>query len=175
MTQKSQIVEIVIMIVAIIVLIMALFFFSVNAQQPAYAAGNGHTKITKATSDNSTTKSEVLKHKGVLGKGINKAPGLQKPFNPNSNALQNNTRPFSDNSTCVSPVSDNATRNRARILEQSGVPGKGISEAPGLQKTFNQNAGEQPGFKNFLLRWQHRFQEILQRHNKVGASSPNSD
>jgi hypothetical protein len=34
-------------------------------------------------------KADVLKAKGVPGKGIDKAPGLQKPFNPNSKAEQN--------------------------------------------------------------------------------------
>lgn len=38
--------------------------------------------------DNSTlTKSEILKEKGVRGKGIDHAPGLQKSFNENSQAL----------------------------------------------------------------------------------------
>jgi len=171
MTQKSHIIEIVIMIVAVLILIMTLFFFSVNAQQPAHAAGKG----TNTTSDNTTTKSEALLNKGVPGKGINQAPGLQKPFNPNSNALQNHNRPSSDNSTFVPPISDNATRNRARIMEQREVHGEGNSNAPGLQKTFNQSAGEQSGFKKFLLRWQHRFQELFQRHNKTSAPSLNSD
>jgi len=35
------------------------------------------------------TKAEVLKLSGVPGKGIDKAPGLQKPFNPNSQASKN--------------------------------------------------------------------------------------
>jgi hypothetical protein len=32
------------------------------------------------------TKAQILKARGVPGKGINTAPGLQKPFNPNSKA-----------------------------------------------------------------------------------------
>jgi len=32
------------------------------------------------------TKADVLKDSGVPGKGLDKAPGLQKPFNPNSKA-----------------------------------------------------------------------------------------
>ncbi len=35
------------------------------------------------------TKAEVLKLSGVPGKGIDNAPGLQKPFNPNSQASEN--------------------------------------------------------------------------------------
>jgi len=34
------------------------------------------------------TKAEILKLSGVPGKGISKAPGLQKPFNPNSKAAE---------------------------------------------------------------------------------------
>jgi len=33
-------------------------------------------------------KTSILKHSGVPGKGIDKAPGLQKPFNPNSQAAE---------------------------------------------------------------------------------------
>ena len=32
------------------------------------------------------TKADILKDSGVPGKGLDKAPGLQKPFNPNSKA-----------------------------------------------------------------------------------------
>jgi uncharacterized repeat protein (TIGR01451 family) len=35
------------------------------------------------------TKAEILKRSGVPGKGISHAPGLQKPFNPNSKAAEN--------------------------------------------------------------------------------------
>jgi hypothetical protein len=34
------------------------------------------------------TKAEILKLSGVPGKGIEKAPGLQKPFNPKSKAAE---------------------------------------------------------------------------------------
>ena len=43
------------------------------------------TNIIKAL----LTKAEVLKLSGVPGKGIDKAPGLKKPFNPNSQASEN--------------------------------------------------------------------------------------
>ena len=36
-----------------------------------------------------STKADVLKDSGVPGKGLDKAPGLQKPFNPNSQAGNN--------------------------------------------------------------------------------------
>ncbi|MBA7518060.1 hypothetical protein ES705_10125 [subsurface metagenome] len=32
------------------------------------------------------TKAEILKENGVPGRGLDKAKGLQKPFNPNSKA-----------------------------------------------------------------------------------------
>jgi len=35
------------------------------------------------------TKAEILKLSGVSGKGIDKAPGLLKFFNPNSKAVEN--------------------------------------------------------------------------------------
>jgi len=35
------------------------------------------------------TKADILKQRGVPGKGIDTAPGLQKPFNPNSQAAEN--------------------------------------------------------------------------------------
>ncbi len=35
------------------------------------------------------TKADILKDRGVPGKGLDKAPGLQKPFNPNSQAGNN--------------------------------------------------------------------------------------
>jgi len=35
------------------------------------------------------TKADILKDSGVPGKGLDKAPGLQKPFNPNSQAGNN--------------------------------------------------------------------------------------
>jgi hypothetical protein len=34
------------------------------------------------------TKAEILELEGVNGKGIENAPGLQKPFNPKSNAAE---------------------------------------------------------------------------------------
>lgn len=34
------------------------------------------------------TKADILKERGVPGKGLDKAPGLQKPFNPNSKASE---------------------------------------------------------------------------------------
>lgn len=39
-------------------------------------------------SSNNMTKAEILKTRGVPGKGIDHAPGLQKPFNPKSKAAQ---------------------------------------------------------------------------------------
>jgi hypothetical protein len=185
MTHKLNLIEIIIILVSVLVIIMALFFFNVNAQQLAHAAGNGYTKMAKATSDNTTaTKADVLKQRGVPGKGIDKAPGLQKQFNPNSNATakveikkslhefkNGANRPSSDNSTSVSPVSDNTTMTKAWIQQQRGVPGKGIAEAPGLQKAFDRKAGEQTGLKNFWLKWQERFREMFRKNNR-GETSP---
>lgn len=91
-------------------------------------------------SDNTTRpKSDILKERGVHGKGIDEALGQQKPFNPN-NGIR---RPFiSDNITS----SDNFTRPKGEILKEYGVPGKGIDTAPGQQKPFNPQSNA-PGNK----------------------------
>lgn len=48
-----------------------------------------HSAHRFGNTDNTTmTKAEILKERGVPGKGIDKAPGLQKPFNPKSRATE---------------------------------------------------------------------------------------
>jgi hypothetical protein len=112
-------------------------------------------------------KAEILKLMGVPGKGIDKAPGLQKPFNPKSQAaehhgigtdnvtqtetasgLQKPSNPKSRDDT--NNNSDNVTQTKAEILKLSGVEGKGIDAAPGLQKPFNpkSQAAEHAGKKD---------------------------
>jgi len=96
-------------------------------------------RISAVNSDNVTpTKAEILKLSGVIGKGIDNAPGLQKPFNPNSQAAKHTVN------------SDNVTLTKAEILKLMGVPGKGIETAPGLQKPFNpkSQAAEHAGKKD---------------------------
>jgi len=57
-------------------------------------AGNTVSATSNTVSDSLTvnksllTKAEILKLSGVPGKGISKAPGLQKPFNPKSQAAE---------------------------------------------------------------------------------------
>ena len=72
------------------------------------------------------------------GKGIEQAPGLQKPFNPNSNAADStrnrNQERLKEKNKVNNGQSDNVTQNKADILKQNGVPGGGIDKAPGLQK-----------------------------------------
>jgi len=58
-----------------------------------FAFSNSVAVALTANSDNNSvpqvmTKWQILKARGVPGKGIDTAPGLQKPFNPNSNAVQ---------------------------------------------------------------------------------------
>jgi uncharacterized repeat protein (TIGR01451 family) len=72
------------------------------------------TDIVKAL----LTKAQVLKLRGVPGKGIDKAPGLQKPFNPNSHASENvsNKDGVGDpDKNKHSEISENSTQN----LEQN--------------------------------------------------------
>lgn len=168
MTHKMNLIEIIIIAVSVLVIIMAILFFNISTQQLAYAAGN------KGASENATAnKADLLQQRGVPGKGIEKAPGLQKPFNPN---FQNGAnKPASDNSTSVSPGSDNSTPNKAWILQQKGVPGKGINEAPGLQKAVNQKAWEKGGFKRLLLKWQERFREMFRKQKRGNTSPEDSD
>ncbi|MBM3155622.1 MAG: hypothetical protein FJ008_09920 [Chloroflexi bacterium] len=57
------------------------------------AASNSVSVALTTSSDNNSppqvmTKAQILKARGVPGKGIATAPGLQKPFNPNSNAAK---------------------------------------------------------------------------------------
>jgi hypothetical protein len=48
-------------------------------------------KVRAGQSDNVTmNKADFLKQNGVPGAGIEKAPGLQKQFNPKSNAFNHN-------------------------------------------------------------------------------------
>ncbi len=99
MIKRATIIEMLVLLIAASILLMALFSFNVNAEEVASAAtlnantgkivNNNITLLSdnstsvSASSDNSTlTKAEILKQKGVPGKGIDKAPGLQKPFNP---------------------------------------------------------------------------------------------
>lgn len=61
--------------------------------QTVSAVSNSVSVALTASSDNNSvpkvmTKADILMARGVPGKGILKAPGLRKPFNPNSNAVQ---------------------------------------------------------------------------------------
>jgi hypothetical protein len=184
-TRRLTIIEMVVCVIATGILFITLLTFNVQAQELASGANNATiTSLSpekngaggNASSNNATkTKAEILKQNGVPGKGIDKAPGLQKPFNPNSNAAEharkkgvsdNRTTAISDNRTMPPPFSGNSTNTKAEILKQRGVPGKGIDQAPGLQKPFNSNAANDDGMKKFLNRWQQRFQEMIQRFSK---------
>lgn len=115
--------------------------------------GFGNSDNTTATDNTTMNKVDILKERGVPGKGIEEAPGLQKPFNPNSNAgvkTQNkNQEKVKEKNKEQTGNSDNVTMNKADILIESGVPGGGINEAPGLQKKFNpkSNAANNAGKK----------------------------
>lgn len=183
MTRKSTVIEMVLISVATVVLCMALLTFNVQAQELASTtdqtlaqnfAPKKNDAGSNAFSNNTTkTKAEILKERGVPGKGIMQAPGLQKPFNLNSNAIEhagkvgisdNRTAPFSHNRTMPPPpFSGNFTKPRGEILQQYDVSGKGIGQAPGLQKQFNPNENAR---KNFLYRWQQKFREMMQNFSK---------
>jgi len=137
-----------------------------------------HGPVNFAFSDNITmtdnvtmTKAEILKEKGVPGKGIDNAPGLQKFFNNFSKAIERlrnrfkfrnqeyNGAGISDNITAT----DNVTMTKSEILKNSGVPGKGIDNAPGLQKPFNPNTNGANGVMN-------NNQERVKEQHKVNFS-----
>ena len=158
-TRKLTVIEMVVCVIAAVVLFIALLTFNVQAQELASGVDNAAISSLSpqkngaggnASSSNATkTKAEILKQNGVPGKGIDRAPGLQKPFNPNSSAAEhagkkgvsdNSTTAVSVNRTTPPPFSGNQTNTKAEILKQCGVPGKGIEQAPGLQKQFNHNA-----------------------------------
>jgi len=184
-TKGLTTIEMAVLVIATVILLMALLTFNANAQELTSLAGKttienykqekGPASIKSSsdnsTSDNSTmTKADILKERGVPGKGIDHAPGLQKPFNPKSSAADNagkkNGSSTSDNTTSPPPTSDNSTTTNAEILKQSGLPGKGTESAPGLQKNSNPNADENVGINKFIYRWQQRFQEMLQKYFK---------
>jgi uncharacterized repeat protein (TIGR01451 family) len=51
-------------------------------------ANSGEVEVSTNVFISLMTKAGILKARGVPGKGIDKAPGLQKPFNPNSQASE---------------------------------------------------------------------------------------
>lgn len=166
-TRRLTIIEMLILVLATVILFMALLTFSASAQELASTSTSTTTQShkqeknsqgSKSASDNSTmTKAEILKQSGVPGKGIDHAPGLQKPFNPKSNAADNagmkKGNPTSDNRTLPPPVSDNKTVTWAGIPKPGG--------APVLQKPFYPDADKDAGINKFLYRWQYRFQEMM--------------
>ena len=175
------------------ILCMAVFTPGVNAQSMAEEESGSYLygsalpsnemlySISFALSDNSTatdnvtmTKAEILKEKGVPGKGIDKAPGLQKFFNAFSRAMERlrnrfhvrSNNSFGDGISDNSTATDNVTMTKSEILKEKGVPGKGIDQAPGLQKQFNPNSNAGNGVMN-------RNQEKVKDKNK--ANSGQSD
>ena len=87
-------------------------------------------------------------------------------FNVHAQELANNATINSDmerspgkNTTAVTYSSNNSTLNKADVLLQHGVPGKGIDNAPGLQKLFNSKTVEPTGIKKFL----NRFHEMIRK------------
>ena len=64
---------------------------TVQGKDPAantVSATSSSVSVSLTINKNLLTKSEALQLSGVPGKGISKAPGLQKPFNPKSKAAE---------------------------------------------------------------------------------------
>jgi len=74
---------------------------TVQGQDPAgepVSADSTEVTIPLTLNKRSLTKSEILQISGVPGQGIINAPGLQKPFNPNSQAAEHAGKKFNPNS-----------------------------------------------------------------------------
>ena len=81
-----------ILVVALVILLTTVLTFKVHAQELANnatvnshterSAGKNTTVVTYSSNNSTLSEADVLLQHGVLGKGIDKAPGLQKPFNP---------------------------------------------------------------------------------------------
>ena len=81
-----------ILVVALAILLTAVLTFNVHAQELAnnatintdmeHSAGKNTTVVTYSSNNSTLSKADVLLQHGVPGKGIDKAPGLQKLFNP---------------------------------------------------------------------------------------------
>ena len=54
----------------------------------AVSAGSGVVTVSTSIIRSLLNRAEILQSSGVPGKGIDTAPGLQKPFNPNSQAAE---------------------------------------------------------------------------------------
>jgi len=81
-------------------------------------ASSGEVEVSTNIIKALLTKAQVLKLSGVPGKGIDKAPGLQKPFNPNSQASENAGKKDgvgNPDKNKDSDISENSTQN----LEQN--------------------------------------------------------
>jgi len=59
--------------------------------------GNASASVSLTINKTLLTKAEILKLSGVPGKGIDTAPGLQKPFNPKSQAAEHAGKKDRDN------------------------------------------------------------------------------
>lgn len=136
MIKKSTLTEMLILVTAAVILLMALLSFNVNAQELASAANTATNTTANAPSNNATMKKQM--------------------FGPAGNRL-------SGNYTSPLAFSNNNTLTKAQILQQRGVPGEGIDNAPGLKKPFNPKAAENAGIKKFLYRFNHIFQEMIQK------------
>ena len=81
-----------ILVVAMVILLTAVLTFNIHAQELANnatinsdmerSAGKNTNVVTYSSNNSTLSNADVLLHNGVPVKGIDKAPGLQKLFNP---------------------------------------------------------------------------------------------
>ena len=85
----------IITVTAIIILMASILPITVSAVSAQNTIDNisnnsvAHLDGKPTVNATSNNKAQILKDKGVPGKGLDQAPGLQKPFNPKSKAAQN--------------------------------------------------------------------------------------
>ncbi len=117
----------------------------------------GDDNATDNTTDNATqTKSWWLRLRGVPGKGILTAPGLQKPFHPNWQGLKAVERKLglmTQQQTSVTEQTQNngesqslrvreRTRQETQLQEQAGTAQQGHGATPGLNAKGKEKKGK---------------------------------
>jgi hypothetical protein len=121
------------------------------------------------------TKFEILKLSGVPGKGIEKAPGLQKPFNPNSQAAEHAGKKgnpeMPEQLQAQESVENQGTEQQLRITSEVQ------NQAGSTQATQNDDARPQKWQlkKNWSSDNQTQLQESIQGNgkNKPDKDKPN--
>ena len=119
------------------------------------------------------TKFEILKLSGVPGKGIEKAPGLQKPFNPNSQAAEHAGKKGNPE-TPEQLQAEESVENQG-TEQQLQITSEVQNEAGGGQATQNDDEAG-PGKGQLKKNWSSDNQTQLQEATQGnGRNKPDKD